>query len=56
MLCVSDFTRAKEGTAAVEFALIAPLFFLLLLTLVAFAIYLTAAHSLQHLKDFGSHD
>ncbi|MGV1792420.1 pilus assembly protein [Rhizobium lusitanum] len=46
---VSHFNRAKEGAAAVEFALIAPLFFLLLLTLVAFAIYLTAAHSLQQL-------
>lgn len=46
---VSDFKRANGGAAAVEFALIAPLFFLLLLTLVAFAIYLTAANSLQQL-------
>ncbi|MGV1757315.1 MULTISPECIES: TadE/TadG family type IV pilus assembly protein [Rhizobium] len=49
MIRVSDFNRAKEGTAAVEFALIAPLFLLMLLTLIAFAIYLTAAHSLQQL-------
>ena len=49
MYRVSQFNRAREGAAAVEFALIAPLFFLLLLTLVAFGIYLTAAHSLQQL-------
>lgn len=49
MYRVPHFNRAREGAAAVEFALIAPLFFLLLLTLVAFGIYLTAAHSLQQL-------
>ncbi|MBN8953495.1 MULTISPECIES: TadE/TadG family type IV pilus assembly protein [unclassified Rhizobium] len=49
MYRVSHFYRENKGAAAVEFALIAPLFFLLLLTLVAFAIYLTAAHSLQQL-------
>ena len=49
MYRVSHFGRDKKGAAAVEFALIAPLFFLLLLTLVAFGIYLTAAHSLQQL-------
>lgn len=49
MYRVSHFGRDKNGAAAVEFALIAPLFFLLLLTLVAFGIYLAAAHSLQQL-------
>ena len=46
------FRRYKtntSGAAAVEFALIAPLFFLTLLSLVAYGIYFSAAHSVQQL-------
>jgi Flp pilus assembly protein TadG len=39
----------RSGAAAVEFALIAPLFFLTLLSLVAYGIYFSAAHSVQQL-------
>jgi Flp pilus assembly protein TadG len=39
----------NSGAAAVEFALIAPLFFLTLLSLVAYGIYFSAAHSVQQL-------
>jgi Flp pilus assembly protein TadG len=38
-----------SGAAAVEFALIAPLFVLTLLSLVAYGIYFSAAHSVQQL-------
>ena len=43
------FVRQRHGAAAVEFALVAPVFLLVLLTLVAYAIYLSASHSLQQL-------
>jgi Flp pilus assembly protein TadG len=46
------FRRYKtntSGAAAVEFALIAPLFVLTLLSLVAYGIYFSAAHSVQQL-------
>jgi Flp pilus assembly protein TadG len=40
---------SRSGAAAVEFALIAPLFFLTLLSLIAYGIYFSAAHSVQQL-------
>ncbi|SFB39151.1 Flp pilus assembly protein TadG [Rhizobium sp. NFR07] len=43
------YTSNNSGAAAVEFALIAPLFFLTLLSLVAYGIYFSAAHSVQQL-------
>ncbi|WP_442981328.1 TadE/TadG family type IV pilus assembly protein [Rhizobium sp. S152] len=43
------FHRHKGGAAAVEFAIVAPLFLLIVLTLIAYGIYLSAAHSLQQL-------
>ena len=39
----------REGTSALEFAIIAPLFFLALFTLVAYGIYLSVAHSVQQI-------
>lgn len=44
-----DFFRHTRGAAAVEFAIVAPLFLLIVLTLIAYGIYLSAAHSLQQL-------
>lgn len=38
-----------SGTAAVEFAILAPVYFLMLMGMIAFGIYLGAAHSLQQL-------
>lgn len=40
---------ARDGTAAIEFAIIAPLFLLCVLTLIAYGIYLSAAHSIQQI-------
>ncbi|WP_173513195.1 TadE/TadG family type IV pilus assembly protein [Sinorhizobium psoraleae] len=39
----------REGAAAIEFAVIAPLFFMCVLTLIAYGIYLSAAHSIQQI-------
>lgn len=38
-----------SGAAAVEFAIVSPLFFLALLSMIAYGIYLSAAHSVQQL-------
>ncbi|MDR7147362.1 TadE/TadG family type IV pilus assembly protein [Rhizobium sp. BE258] len=43
------FRSNDKGAAAIEFAIIAPLFLLVMLTLIAYAIYLTAAHSVQQI-------
>ncbi len=39
----------KDGAAAVEFALIAPLFFMCVLTLIGYGIYLSASHAIQQI-------
>lgn len=39
--------RNRSGASAVEFAIIAPMFLLILLSLIAWGIYLSAAHSVQ---------
>lgn len=39
----------REGAAAVEFALIAPLFFMTILTMIGYGIYLSASHSIQQI-------
>ncbi|CCM67627.1 putative membrane protein [Sinorhizobium meliloti Rm41] len=47
---MSVFNRllaSRKGAAAIEFAIIAPLFFMCVLTLIAYGIYLSAAHSIQ---------
>lgn len=41
--------RDKKGTAAVEFAMVAPLFIMILLTTIAYGIYLSTAHSIQQM-------
>ena len=46
---IRSILRCDRGAAAVEFAIIAPIFILSLLTLVAYGIYLGAAHSVQQL-------
>lgn len=39
----------NKGAAAIEFAILAPVFILLLLTFIAYGIYLGAAHAVQQL-------
>ena len=46
---VRNFSRNNDGAAAIEFAIVAPLFILILLTLVGYGIYLSVAHSVQQL-------
>ncbi|WEX11705.1 TadE/TadG family type IV pilus assembly protein [Chelativorans sp. AA-79] len=43
------FAESRSGVAAVEFAIIAPVFVLLFMGMVAYAIYFGAMHSLQQL-------
>lgn len=47
MSVVANFSRNKSGSSAVEFAIVAPIFFLVLLTMIAYGIYLSAAHAVQ---------
>ncbi|TCS09004.1 TadE/TadG family type IV pilus assembly protein [Rhizobium sp. BK418] len=44
-----NFHANNAGAAAIEFAIIAPVFILILLTMIAYGIYLSAAHSVQQL-------
>lgn len=46
---LKNFKSSQGGAAAVEFAIIAPVFILILMTLVAYGIYLSVAHSVQQL-------
>jgi Flp pilus assembly protein TadG len=39
----------RSGAAAVEFAIVAPVFILIVLTMCAFGIYLSSAHSIQQI-------
>jgi Flp pilus assembly protein TadG len=43
------FFRDRSGSSAVEFAIVAPIFFLVLLTMIAYGIYLMAAYSVQQI-------
>jgi Flp pilus assembly protein TadG len=45
----SEIQKDRRGVAAIEFALIAPVFFLLLLGIAAYGIYFSAISSLQEL-------
>lgn len=49
MRLAKHFKACHRGSAAVEFALVAPIFLMIVLTTVAYGIYLTAAHSVQQL-------
>jgi Flp pilus assembly protein TadG len=48
-MLVLRFLRSKKGTAAVEFALLSPLYLMLLMGLVAYGIYFGASHSVQQI-------
>lgn len=47
MQALYRFARDRAGTSALEFAIIAPLFFLVLFTMIAYGIYLGVTHSVQ---------
>lgn len=49
MRSIAGLVRDTRGTSAVEFAILAPVFMLLLTGMLAYGIYFTAAHSLQQL-------
>jgi Flp pilus assembly protein TadG len=49
MTMTKRFRNCSSGAAAVEFAIISPVFILVLLTLIAYGIYLSAAHSVQQI-------
>lgn len=44
------FPTCREGAAAVEFAIVAPVFFLAMLSMIGYGVYLGAAHSVQQLS------
>lgn len=46
---ISDLIKSKSGAAAIEFAIIAPIFLILLFGMIAYGIYFGAAHSVQQL-------
>jgi len=46
---LSRLSKDRAGTSALEFAIIAPLFFLALFTLIAYGIYLSVTHSVQQI-------
>ncbi len=45
-----SFIRRTDGAAALEFAIIAPVFFMSVFSMIAYGIYLGAAHSVQQLS------
>lgn len=49
MKIVGRLLANRRGTAAVEFAIVAPVFLLVVLSLIAYGIYLSAAHALQQM-------
>ncbi|WP_295808446.1 TadE/TadG family type IV pilus assembly protein [uncultured Nitratireductor sp.] len=44
------FFHRSDGTAALEFAIIAPVFFLTVFSMLAYGIYLSASHSVQQVS------
>ena len=49
MRCLARWFRDSRGTSAVEFAILTPVFLLLITGMLAYGIYFGAAHSLQQL-------
>jgi Flp pilus assembly protein TadG len=47
LFCI--FSSNERGGAAIEFAILAPVFFLMMFGMIAYAIYFGAAHSVQQL-------
>ncbi|OCW57970.1 TadE/TadG family type IV pilus assembly protein [Hoeflea olei] len=43
------FFRDREGSSAIEFALLAPVFLLVVFSMIGYGIYLSAAHAVQQL-------
>lgn len=43
------FIKSRSGAAAIEFAIVAPIFLMLLFGMIAYGIYFGAAHSVQQL-------
>ena len=44
------FIHSRRGAAAIEFAIIAPVFFLLLMGVIAYGVYFSAAHAVQQIS------
>ncbi|MGD9801349.1 MAG: TadE/TadG family type IV pilus assembly protein [Parvularculaceae bacterium] len=44
------FFQSRRGAAAIEFAIIAPVFFLLLMGVIAYGVYFSAAHAVQQIS------
>jgi Flp pilus assembly protein TadG len=49
LIKLQTFYRDKQAAAAVEFAIVGPLFIFLLLAMIAYAIYFGAVHSVQQI-------
>ena len=49
MHVLTRLSKDRAGTSALEFAIVAPLFFLALFTLIAYGIYLSVTHSVQQI-------
>ena len=49
LLRVSRITSDNSGVAAIEFAIVAPIFFLMVFGMLAYAIYFGVVHSVQQL-------
>ncbi|OBZ92342.1 hypothetical protein ADU59_26705 [Pararhizobium polonicum] len=49
MSLLTRMRRNVEGTAALEFALVAPLFFMTIFTMIGYGIYLSASYSVQQI-------
>ena len=49
MHALTRLSKDRAGTSALEFAIVAPLFFLALFTLIAYGIYLSVTHSVQQI-------
>jgi len=49
MSIFSPIRRNESGAAAIEFALVAPVFLMIIFTLIAYGIYLSAAHAVQQI-------
>lgn len=47
---LKEFVAARSGSTAVEFALLSPLYLLLLMGMTAYGIYFGAAHSVQQIS------
>ncbi len=49
MSLISRLRKSIEGAAALEFAIVAPLFFLTIFTMIGYGIYLSASHAIQQI-------